>query len=66
MDKNFDCPGCDRWINNEMLETNNNFCPYCGLSFNNKELVEDLKKGYICPKCADIYSNVDCLSLISD
>lgn len=44
MDKNFDCPGCDRWINNEMLETNNNSCPYCGLSFNNKELMEDLKK----------------------
>lgn len=60
MDKNFDCPGCDRWINNEMLEANNNSCPYCGLSFNNKELVEDLKKGYICPKCGEIYSNVGC------
>ena len=59
MGKNFDCPGCDRWINDETLEANNNSCPYCGLSFDNKELVEDLKKGYICPKCADVYSNVD-------
>ena len=53
----FTCPGCDRLIKNEML--NNNCCPHCGLSYDDKEKIEDLKKGYICPKCGDVYNNVN-------
>lgn len=58
MGKYFDCPGCDRWINEDILKDNNNCCPHCGLSYDDTNKVESLKMGYICPKCANICSNV--------
>ena len=54
----FFCYGCDRLINDETLEKNGNCCPHCGLSYDDKAKIEDMKKGYICPKCADICPNV--------
>lgn len=52
------CPGCENLIKNEEIKLNNNCCPDCGLSYDDKEKVEDLKRGYICPKCGCVYGNV--------
>lgn len=59
MSKLIMCPGCDNVIGEDELINNNNICPKCGLNYNNKKLVTDLKKIYLCPKCGDSYSNVE-------
>ena len=53
------CPGCDNIIEDTDILNNCNTCPKCGLSFDDTEKLEDLRKIYICPLCGDYYSNVD-------
>lgn len=59
MSKCYSCPGCDNLISDNELQENNNKCIYCGLSFDDTEKLEELRKIYICPLCGDNYSNVD-------